>query len=444
MRICILGAGITGLTTARLLDSAGHDVTVLERSSHSGGLCRSSNVEGFTCDHAGGHILFSKDGKTLDWMLDRVGRDNIVRQDRNTRIRWHDRFVPYPFENGVGVLTPQAKFDCLKGYLEAAERRNSGEPCPGNFHDWILWKMGSGFADHFMFPYNRKLWECDLHEMSSEWVAGRVPDAPVDDILKAAVGLETQGYTHQAIFYFPLHGGFQALPDGVGEPVKHRLRLQTPVESVRRTGEGWRVNDEEFDLAVNTIPLPELAPVLEDIPRDVAEDIAELQPISLANVLIGIKSDEPLPHLSWVYLPFSAQGPTNRVTFFSNYSPNNAPEGHVSLMAEVTYRNHIDVDQTWIDDLTQGLERAGLLNRSDVVLTRPFLSRYAYIDHDIAFPDRIARVRRWFDESGLMTLGRFGRYEYHNSDQCIMRAFQAAEQIRTLAESGVVTPFAFG
>ena len=442
MKICILGAGITGLTVARLLDSDGHNVTVLEKSSSIGGLCRSSVVEGFTSDHSGGHILFSKNERVLDWMLDQVGRDNVHRNNRNTRIRWHDRYVPYPFENGIGHLTPEAKFDCLRGYLDAARARET-EPCPSNFRDWVVWKMGRGFAEHFMFPYNQKLWECDLETMASAWVAGRVPDAPVDDILKAAVGIETAGYTHQAIFYFPLRGGFQALTDGVSRAIEQHIRRETPVASVRQTAEGWRVNDEEFDLVVNTIPLPELAPHVEGMPAPIAEDIAKLEPISLTNVLIGVRTDEPLPDLSWIYLPFDEQGPANRVTFFSNYSPHNAPAGHGSYMAEVTHRGPLTITDAWKGDLLQALEGTGLLRRSDVTLTHHWQSRYAYIDQNLEFADRIARVRAWFDQSGLLTLGRFGRYEYHNSDQCIQRAFEAHAQIQKLAKSGIVTPFVF-
>jgi protoporphyrinogen oxidase len=280
VKFAILGAGVTGLTVARLLQEDGHDVTLFESSDAPGGLCRSSKVEGFTYDHAGGHILFSKNKKVLDWMLDRVGRDNLVQKDRNTRILWQDhRYVPYPFENGVGHLTPEAKFDCLKGYLESVDRRKSGEACPENFYDWIQWKMGSGFAEHFMVPYNEKIWECDLHEMASSWVAGRVPDAPVDDILKAAVGIDTQGYTHQAIFWFPLEGGFQALTDGIASTLhdshsprhaRHECRAQAA-----KLGS---VNDEAFDRVINTVPLPRDRPARSrSLPEWLREDIAKLR-----------------------------------------------------------------------------------------------------------------------------------------------------------------------
>ncbi|MCA8956925.1 MAG: FAD-dependent oxidoreductase, partial [Planctomycetes bacterium] len=385
----------------------------------------------------GGHIMFSKQRPVLDWMIERAGgADAVVRTERNTRIRWHDRWVPYPFENGVGALTKDAIVDCLEGYIEAHVQRRLGTACPENFHDWIDWRMGSGFARHFMVPYNEKIWSCDLRTMSSGWVAGRVPEAPMRDVLASAVGLASEGYTHQSVFWFPRRGGFEALVTGTVQGGGFELRVGTPVEHVRRTGEGFTVNGEDFDLVVNTVPLPLVEPALADLPEPVRADIRELRPISLVNVLIGVALDEPLPDLSWVYLPFPEQGPANRVTYFSNYAPDNAPEGHGSFMAEVTHRGDVSPTKEWVDDLVQNLGRAGLLRPEQVVLTHTAQSEFAYIDQNLAFADRIARVRDWFDTSGMITFGRFGRYEYHNSDQCIARAQEVHRHITEIARSG--------
>jgi protoporphyrinogen oxidase len=272
--------------------------------------------------------------------------------------------------------------------------------------------------------------------MSSAWVAGRVPDAPIDDILKAAIGIDTTGYGHQAVFWFPRRGGFQAVSDGIRSGIERSVRLDTPVTSVRRAGTRWRVNDEDFDLVVNTIPLPELERAMADIPDGLRAEIRALVPISLVNVLFGVATDTPPPDLSWIYLPFADQGPANRVTYFSNYSPENAPPGHASFMAEATYRGRLAVTEAWLDDLEGALARCGLFAPGSRVVRAFHQSKYAYIDQDLRFPQRIAAVRAWFDRSGLITFGRFGRYEYHNSDQCVARAFEVREFVRAAARSG--------
>lgn len=441
MKIAILGAGISGTALARMLAADGHQVVVLERTERAGGLCKSRRYGEFTFDEAGGHILFSKDKKVLDWQLERCGGEpGTVRTVRNTKIRWHDRWVPYPFENGVGHLTKDAIVECLAGYIEAYAGRKAGTPCPSNFGDWIDWRMGSGFARHFMVPYNQKIWKCDLRQMASDWVAGRVPEAPVEDIVRSAIGIDTEGYAHQSVFWFPKHGGFEAMVRGTVAGGGFKLHCGTPVERVERTRDGFAVNGEAFDLVVNTVPLPQIEGAFVDIPPDIRADIQALRPISLINLMIGVRLDEPLPPLSWIYLPFPEQGPTNRVTYFSNYSPHNAPTGHGSFLAEVTHRGELRPDAAWVREVTAALARAGILRLEQVVLTEWCNNEFAYIDQNLAFQGRIGRVRKWFDGSGYITFGRFGRYEYHNSDQCIGRAIQVHAHIRTLAAAGTRAP----
>ena len=441
MKIAILGGGISGVALARMLAGDGHRVVVLEKSERAGGLCRSRRYGEFTFDEAGGHILFSKDKRVLGWQLDRCGGEaGTVRTVRNTKIRWHDRWVPYPFENGVGHLTKEAIVDCVAGYVEAYAARKTGVPCPANFGDWIDWRMGAGFARHFMVPYNEKIWKCDLRAMASDWVAGRVPEAPIADILKSAIGIDTEGYTHQSVFWFPKHGGFETMVRGTIDGGGFDLHCGVAATAVEKHAGGYRVNGEPFDLVVNTVPLPLIAPAIAEIPPDIRADIRALRPISLVNVMIGVELDEPLPPLSWVYLPFADQGPTNRVTYFSNYSPHNAPASHGSFLAEVTHRGELRPDAGWLRDVIRALGRAGILDPDRVVLAEWCNNDFAYIDQDLAFRARVERVRKWFDESGYLTFGRFGRYEYHNSDQCVARAMQVHEHIAAMAKTGTPKP----
>ena len=434
MKIAILGAGVSGLSLARFLVEGNVDqdsLTLFEASPVVGGLCRSKSVEGFTYDVAGGHILFSKDAAAMQWMKDCAGGDEaFVRRDRNTKIRFGDRWVHYPFENGIGDLPAQENFDCLAGYVKAwhARQVNTGD-APADFAAWVRWRFGDGIADHFMDPYNEKIWKRPLDQITSGWVAGRVPDAPIEDVLRAAVGIRTEGYTHQAIFYYPKDGGFQPITDGIGSSLTDRVRLSTPVLDVEKHGESWRVNGEEFDRVISTLPLDMLPEVVKGVPADVAEAMRTLEYNGLVCILVALDRPEHPDH-SWIYLPHESQGPANRVTYMSNYSPGNAPEGKTSLMAEVTWPMHTPFPGEEMErDVLAGFTQAGLLDPAEVLFTDRSTVPRAYVVFDHDYERRRAAALGWLEEQGLVPLGRFGRYEYDNSDQCVIKARELAKRL---------------
>jgi protoporphyrinogen oxidase len=441
LKTAILGAGISGLALARFLIEGGldaSDVHLFEAAAKPGGLCHSKTVDGFTYDVSGGHILFSKDAEVLQWMKDEGGGEEaFVRRDRNTKIRFEDRWVHYPFENGLGDLPPQANFDCLKGYIEAWHARTTQEsPAPRDFKSWIQWRFGEGIARHFMDPYNEKIWKRDLEQISSGWVAGRVPDAPVDDVLKSSIGMRTEGYTHQAIFYYPIAGGFQAITDHIAARLEGRIRLSTPVGRLERSGEGWKVDGEAFDRVVSTIPLTHLPTIVSGLPGDVAKAMRGLEYNSMVTYLLALDRAEH-PDLSWIYLPHASQGPTNRVTYMSNYSPGNAPEGKSSFLCEVTVPGGAPFPGPELErEVIDGMICAGLMRRDELLFTDHSQVGHAYVVFDHGYDARRGLALRWLEQNGILPLGRFGRFEYDNSDQCVIKARALAHELLERAAKG--------
>jgi protoporphyrinogen oxidase len=446
VKTAILGAGVSGLALARFLVERGRDLSdihLFEAAPVAGGLCGSRTVDGFTYDTAGGHILFSKDAAAMQWMKDQAGGDDaFVERDRNTKIRFEQNWVHYPFENGLGDLPEQANFDCLAGYVKAWHAREmeardgSASAAPKDFAGWVRWRFGDGIADHFMDPYNSKIWKRPLEQITSEWVAGRVPDAPVEDVLKASIGIRTEGYTHQAIFYYPVAGGFQAITDGLYEGLKSQVRLSTPAESVRRVGDRYSVNGEDFDQVVSTIPLNLVPDCVEGLSDGAAQAMRELEYNSMTCVLLALDRPEH-PNLSWIYLPHEVQGPANRVTYMSNYSPGNAPEGKTSLMCEITGPGGAAYPGDEVEEQTiAGLVHAGLMTREELMFVDRINTRFAYIVYDFDFSRRKAAALEALDTLGITPLGRFGNYDYHNSDQCVIAARDLADRLAEQAVRG--------
>ncbi|MCB9896381.1 MAG: FAD-dependent oxidoreductase [Planctomycetes bacterium] len=438
-RIAIAGGGPTGLMMGRLLAGDGHEVTIFEAAHEIGGLCRSRTVDGFVFDLAGGHIMFTKDARVQAFWDELFPDEPLVVSERHTRIL-HDRgcWVSYPFENALGELPLEHNLECTEGVVRAHLRRERGEPAPHDFENWVRWKMGDGVAQHFMHPYNRKLWKCDLTQMGTVWIAGRVPDAPLADVLTASLGHTTEGYTHQSVFRYPRTGGFAAIHERIARPIADRVVLGHRVQRIERVGDEWDVDGQRFDHVVSTIPLHSLPRVLADMESGPRQAASKLRWRGLVSYLLGIDAEHVQP-FSWVYLPHAWQGPANRITYISNYSPENAPTGKGSIMAEVTYDGTpADASKAGRLEVARGLERAGLLDAERLVVTDAHDNPHAYIFYDLEFESKRDTVLGYLDGlPGFHAIGRFGRYDYHNSDQCLASAFDLHARMRgALARGG--------
>ena len=203
MKIGVLGGGLVGLVVASRCKS--HDCEVLEADEAIGGHCRSLIKDGYTFDPGGPHILFSKNQEMMAIFREQLG-DNISQRTRNNKIWYQGRYVKYPFENGLYDLAPEDRFECLYHYLK------NDYPPPKNFKEWIYHVFGKGIAEKYLLPYNEKIWNVPAEKMGIDWVDGRVPRPPIEDVIKSAVGVVTEGYTHQLYFLYPKTGGIEALP----------------------------------------------------------------------------------------------------------------------------------------------------------------------------------------------------------------------------------------
>jgi protoporphyrinogen oxidase len=424
-RICIAGGGPTGLMMARLLAADGHDVTIYEADAEIGGLCRSRDVEGYTFDLAGGHIMFTRDERVSAFWDELFEDEPCVVTQRRTRIlHARDQWVSYPFENALGELPLEHNLECTEGVIRAHLARQAGAPEPTDFQAWIDWKMGTGVAKHFMAPYNRKIWKSDLSDMSTGWIAGRVPDAPIADVLRSSLGATTEGYTHQSVFRYPLNGGFADVHERIARPIRDRIQTGHRVQHIeQRPGGGWRVDDEDFDQVISTIPLHVLPDVMPGLEPTAATAARNLRYRGVAAYLLGIEEEFVQPY-SWVYLPHENLGPANRITYLSNYSPNNAPTGKGSIMAEVTYSGAPPAtDKAGRQLVAEGLEQAGLLDAGRLTVTDAAINPVSYILYDLDFDSKRSTLLASLDAlPGFHAVGRFGRYEYHNSDQCLAQA----------------------
>jgi protoporphyrinogen oxidase len=428
MKIGILGGGISGLTLQRFLE---HPSEVLEKASRPGGLCRSFWKDGFAFD-IGGHILFSKHQHVTDLVNSILG-DNINYCKRANKILFKGRYVKYPFENDLGSLDKEDAFDCLIGYL-----KNDFQGEPANLEEWAYAAFGRGIADRYLIPYNRKIWKMEPRDMGLEWV-GRIPRPPLEDVVRSAMGIETEGYTHQLYFRYPLHGGFESVVKAMIKDPAH-VHCGIKVEKIRKVGDRWHVatNREErlYDRLVMAFPVMDAVGCFDNVPDEVHEALRGLRYNALRLAFIAV-NNESLMDKSAVYIPDPSVAP-HRVCYMGFFSPNTVRPGTSSLVAETTTRPGDAVDRLSDDDFLDrvigDLDRVGIIRKQDVILRDTRRIEYAYPVYDRDHGKNTTVLRRWFESLGIDQLGRFAEFDYINSDECIHRAMQLAKKLNAHAE----------
>jgi protoporphyrinogen oxidase len=410
MKIAILGAGVSGLAAARKLHDIGVDVVVYEAADKPGGLARSRVTNGYVYDPHGGHIFNSKKQEVVDWVFSLLPKENWQFNVRNAKVYFKGEYVSYPFELSLSELPIDDAVECAFDFITG---QNGAEP--ENFADWIVWNFGRSIADVYMLPYNRKIWAYPLEQMGVTWMKGKMPLPEKKEILRSlAMKDPTERKMPHSTFYYPIEGGIQTMVDAIAKPLN--LKLSQPVQSIERDGICWRINGEQYDIVISTVPLKVLPNAMK-LPTTIETAIAGLKYNSLTTVL----TDCPPTDISWLYIP-SAEYRAHRMGYQSTLSPKATPNGGGSGAFEIIGKQFNVDDSLLKTALPQKLQAGRIIDTE--------FTEYAYVIHDLDYQKNVTAIRGYFDGcDGFYITGRWGSWNYNNMDMCMSEAFQLTERI---------------
>jgi protoporphyrinogen oxidase len=347
--------------------------------------------------------------------------------------------VPYPFQNNIHRLPPEARAECAAGLVQAALGRRD-EPFR-DFDDFIGRTFGPGIARHFMRPYNTKVWGFDPRKLSAGWIAERVAVPDVARVVRnLALGRDDCAWGPNNRFRFPARGGTGAIWRALAARLPaERLHLgcalgALDLEARRCTfSNGERVR---FGALLSTMPLDQLAALTGR--EELRGPAARLVHSSAHIVGVGLRGAPP-PELApkcWMYFP-GDECPFYRVTHFSLYSPANVPDitSQWSLMCEVAESAEKPVDGgSVVAEVARGLAAAGLIADSEQIIhTWHRRVEYAYPTPTPGRDPALDAIQQQLTCHGVLSRGRFGswRYEIGNMDHAFMQGVQAAERLLT-------------
>ncbi len=432
--IGILGGGMSGISLGNFLSKP---FEILEKNNHCGGLFERFEKDRFTFDMFGCHIFFSKNEETRTFIKSLLGKDALLVKRKN-KIYLKGRFVKYPIENGLHDLEKEDILGCLTDYINSYIARETGKNVePENFKEWLVYRFGKYLAELYLIPYNEKIWKTDTKEIGLDWISGTVPQPSLEDVIKSAIGIETEGgIIEQLNAIYPKHGGFRTIIEKLEKNIdKKNIVTNFAVSGLHKKDGLWYVSNgtEErcYKQIVSTIPIPELISFMDRVPQEVEQAAAQLKFNSLISVMIAVNAPYD-SDLTAVYFP-EKNIFFNRVGIMKNYSPYNVPEGKSAFIAEITTNPS---DTTWFqtnekikEKVLENFEKIGFLRKDDVLFTHVGRTKYAYIIYDINYRKNMDVVNKYLKDVGIITLGRLGQFEYLLSNVCIERAMKIAGQL---------------
>lgn len=413
MKIAVLGAGVSGLTVARLLKEKGNDVYIYEKEKTVGGLARTRFTNGNLYDPHGGHIFNSKHSEVVDWVFSILPKENWQYTVRNAKIYFDGKYISYPFELSLCELDQDDAVNCVYDFMMS----QNGEE-PDNFKDWLVWNFGESIANYYMIPYNEKIWAYPLDKMETKWMQGKMPLPSKKEILKSMILKDpSERKMPHSTFYYPLNGGIQTMVDAIADGIN--IFCDVVLERIEKVDSKWVINGSEiYDHIISTIPLLELNKIM-SLPDKVSACIDDLKFNSLTTILFkGPKTD-----ITWLYVP-SHDYRSHRIGYQSTLTPNYGPDKDKSLGALEIIGDRFDVDDKILDEhvLPQELGFEEILDSE--------FTKYAYVIHDLNYRKNLKVIKDYFaDTNGFDLLGRWATWNYKNMDLCMLDAMNLAKEM---------------
>jgi len=344
-KVAILGAGVSGLTAAYLLDKEGYDVIVLEKKNAVGGSVESISEKGYMFDSGPNSALETT--PLIEQIVNELNlKDEFVYANRKGNKR-------YILRESVLHPLPMNPISFFKSKLfsKGGKLRLFAEPLIGrskdgyyqSIADFVKRRLGKEFLDYAINPFVAGVYAGNPENLSVKSAFPKLYDLEekyggliVGTIKSIKERKNRPEVAKQSAKMFSFVSGMQILPETIAKNLGDKVHLQSVVTSVEKNSIGYKINYTsagtpeilDCDFIVSAVPAYIASEIFSQLDKNVAEHLNNVYypPVLVLYLAYNIKDvGRPLDGFGFL-IPAKEKKSFLGAIWSSVLFPNRAPE----------------------------------------------------------------------------------------------------------------------
>ncbi|MGQ7869511.1 protoporphyrinogen oxidase [Sunxiuqinia sp. sy24] len=344
-KVAVIGAGLTGLTTAYYLQKKGIDVQIFERDDQVGGVIQSVEKDGFLYENGPSTgVLGQPEAAALIEELGDACQLEIADEDAKYRWIWKgDRWQALPSGLMGGITTPLFSWYDKFRILGEPFRKPGTNPNE-TLAELVRRRMGESFLKYAIDPFILGIYSGDPAKLVVKYALPKLYNLEqtygsfIGGSIKKAKEPKSDWDKKATKEVFSMKGGLSSLINALANAIgEDRIHLNLMNLKVAQAGDKYQLLNGaeelgEFDQMISTVGGFALRALFPFLPSEKLEKIEAMPYARVVQVSVGFNQWEGIPVKAFGGLiPFHENRDVLGVLFLSSFLKGRAPEGGALL-----------------------------------------------------------------------------------------------------------------
>lgn len=416
-KIAVIGAGVSGISVAKMLQANQNEVIVFEKAAKPGGLVKCDRIKDNLFHRVGGHVFNAKNKDVFNWFWNQFDQEKeFIKAKRNAKIWFNDKYIGYPIENYLYQLDKELVDKIVTDILYLSKQDYKKPEEYPHFEAFLKGNFGETLYETYFKPYNYKIWNTDLTKVPLGWLEGKLPMPNYKETLLSNIIKQEEDSMVHSTFYYAKEEGSQFIANRLAQGVN--IQFNSTIQSIERNEQGWQVNGSgNFDVVIYCGDVRKLHEmVLQTTPEEKAalQAVAQLRSNGTSNIFCETDAND----ISWLYIPNPAIK-AHRIIYTGNFAESNN-RGSQRKTCVVEFSGKVSYEEM----CEQIKQLPGNLSPLDYNY-----EPNSYVVQETETASQIATIKKTFENKGLYLLGRFAEWEYYNMDKAMEAAMNLSKKI---------------